>query len=207
MKLNKVSIMVSIMVSFGTFYSCKSNEVVIEDKITKCVNEVTNFSEYNKSGQGDFYTMIKEIEKVIFLQNKLQNFNKEDYIKKIVELLINKEKTGEKLYKETNKIFDKYGYIPSVNNFKVFNQCPFFVLVTEKNEMKSSLFFQSQLLNEIEANGYKDTELIKELITSTTDEDFKKIVYRAPVVLVLISCLDNIYGEVHSAPKNFDFSK
>lgn len=188
-------------------YSCTSNEEIIEKKLTKCVNEATNFSEYNKTGKGDFYSMIAEIETTIFLYNKLQGFTKGDYEKKVEELLINKEQSGETLYKNVSDVFDKYGYIPRVNNFKVFNQCPFFVLITESNEMTSSLFFQSQALNELEASGYEDVGLIKELISSTKDEDFKKIIYRTPIILSLINGLDNIYGEGYTKEDTFDFSK
>ncbi|GAB4261085.1 MAG: hypothetical protein Kow0079_17780 [Vicingaceae bacterium] len=169
----------------------------------QCVNETTNFSKNNKSGHGDFYTMVGDIEKLFLVQNK----SKEDYNKIVEDLLINKKEIGKNIFTEICNVFDNYGYEPRENNYKIFTQCPFFVLVTEKNEMKSSLYFQSQLLNGIQASGYEDIGLIKELISSTSDDDFEKIVYRAPIILVIVNGLDNIYGIPYSSSKTFDFSK
>lgn len=202
-KIESMSFSGLIIILIFSFYSCKTSEQIIEQKIAQCVNETTNFSKYNKSGQGDFYTMMEDVEKLLLVQKE----SKEDYNKTVEDLLVNKDEIGKELFDKINKVFDKYGYIPQENNHKIFTQCPFFVLVTEKNEMKSSLYFQSQLLNGIQASGYEDIGLIKELISSTSDDDFKKIIYRTPIILVIVNSLDNIYGTPHSSTKTFDFSK
>jgi len=151
--------------------------------------------------------MIEEIEDVFISSNKLKNLSKIEYREMIVELLSNGKKDDKSFYDDIYKVYDKYGYTPSVNNYKVFNDCPFSILVTEKHEMKSSLFFQSQSLSGLQADGFRDVGLIKELISLTSEEDFEKIVFRASIVLVCVSSLDNIYGESHPVQEDFDFSR
>ncbi len=195
-----------ILVLFIIFQSCKNETKVIEEQLIKCVNKSTNFAEYNPIGKGDFYTMIKEIEDLFISNKKLNDSSKKSY-QDMIKNVLSDEKNDKTFYDNINKIYDKYGYIPSVNNYLVFNDCPFQVLVTEKHDIKSTLFYQSQALSGIQADGYRDINLIKELISLTSENDFTKIVYRAPILLVCVSSLDNIYGKAHAPVENFDFSK
>lgn len=206
MNKNMLKSKLYILVLFIIFQSCKNETQVIEEQLIKCVNKSTNFAEYNPIGKGDFYTMIKEIEDLFISNKKLNDSSKKSYQDMILSVLSN-ENSDENFYHNIYKIYDKYGYLPSVNNYRVFNECPFQVLVTEKHDMKSTLFYQSQALSGIQADGYRDVTRIKELISLTSENDFTKIVYRAPILLVCVSSLDNIYGEVHAPVENFDFSK
>lgn len=187
-------------------FSCKYEEHNVEQQLINCVNKSTNFAEYNPTKEGDFYTMIKEIENLFISSKKLKDNSKKSYQEMILSVLSN-ENNDKNFYDNIYKIYDKYGYLPSVNNYRVFNECPFQVLVTEKHNMKSTLFYQSQSLSGIQANGYKDVSLIKELISLTSDNDFERIVYRAPILLVCVSSLDNFFGEAHAPVEDFDFSK
>lgn len=206
MNKNMLKSKLYILVLFIIFQSCKNETQVIEEQLIKCVNKSTNFTEYNPIGKGDFYTMIKEIEDLFISNKKLNDSSKKSYQDMILSVLSN-ENSDENFYHNIYKIYDKYGYLPSVNNYRVFNECPFQVLVTEKHDMKSTLFYQSQALSGIQADGYRDVNLIKELISLTSENDFTKIVYRAPILLVCVSSLDNIYGEAHAPVENFNFSK
>ena len=131
------------------FSSCKSGKDIIEKKMFKCINESINLYDNNTNSKGNFYTMIKDVEREFILSKRLNKITKEGYNEMINNLLLKKESNSKELYTEVCSIFENYEYLLGVNNIKIFNQCPFFVLITEKNEMNSSLFLQSQLLNQI----------------------------------------------------------
>lgn len=210
MNLKKTSIGFLI---FITFLSCQSqNNSIIEEKLKECVNEVVNattidLESYDKN-PFDFYYFMLEIEQKMLDSKMLQESNKNSYLnlfKNIQSETIdfNKEYTSIiEMIEDKGFDFNLYRI-----NDGVFNQCPYKVSVDTKDSEGKLIYNQGAILNKMMEQGYYNETLLSDLMELTTEKEFGKIIYRAPVILLVIINLDNEYNPTLKEREEFKKGK
>ncbi|MCV6630234.1 MAG: hypothetical protein OIF50_10275 [Flavobacteriaceae bacterium] len=170
--------------------SCHSQQVV-EEKIKECVKEVMNDGNFLNSF--DFYELMEDCENAFIETGILSNATKEAYSSLFEQIKAESRKDLLETINAILSIEDKSGFYFSVYEYHVnlFYRCPYYALVTEKNEIDSTLYWQIEFLKRIMDSSYLDTSLTKQLLSVTRNEDFSKMVYRAPIILLAIINLLN----------------
>ena len=185
----------SLLLMFGIL-SCKIQNNKVELELEKCV--VQSVNAHIKNGNGklsfDFYDFILQIEDILIENGLLQNTKRSEYSQLLTSL--NNYNDYNKIYKKIMKKVDNsgFGFNLFLVNDAIFNQCPYKVSVDEKEGEGKLVFNQGKILNQIMEQGYDDNNLQKKLLDNIDDESFRKIVYRAPVILLIMINLDRQYN-------------
>lgn len=196
MYLKKTSISLLIFIAFS---SCQSqNNNIIEEKLKECVNEVVNATNgdlsYDKS-PFDFYDFMLEVEQKMMAYKMIKMGDKESYINLFKNIQsetfdFNKEYTSIiKMTEDKGFDFNLY-YI----NEGIFNQCPYKVSADTKDSEGKLIYSQGSILNRMMEQGYDNEALLSDLMEVTNEKEFGKIIYRAPIILLVMINLDNKYN-------------
>lgn len=174
---------------------CKSQDKTVEKSLKRCVNNSINeyLNGIYENSNLDFYELMKSTELVLNKFDLIKNESRQEYIKlfkSIIDLKVNdnsKKESYKKAFREILYIlekskFDGNGYFIKAYPLKV---CPFEILIKEQNEMSSPLRIQMDATSQLEANGFDNLEILKDLINNISDENFEKDIYRAPVILLV----------------------
>lgn len=175
--------------------SCKAQDTEVELALKECVNEQVNKNIQEAYGKEpfDFYTFILKIEQELLSNKLLQSKDKASYLSLLNNINQSTNIEYSEMYKKQNSIIDSYGFAP-FSTESIFNQCPYKVSVESKEKEGKLIYSQGVILNKLMAQGYSNESLLKELINVTDDDDFDKVVYRAPVILLVMINLDNKYN-------------
>ncbi len=191
----------NILIICALFFSIssKAQNTEIEEALEECVDKKINEYIENAYGEGsfDFYKFILVIEQEFLFNHLIRDTYKESYLNLLNKINQVAKIKYSKMYNSQNKIIDEFGF--EFNSFAineiVFNQCPYKVSLNSKDNEGKLIYSQGMLLNELMKNGFDNEDLIKELISVTDDDDFDKIVYRAPIILLVMINLDNKYNK------------
>lgn len=183
----------SIIILFIT--SCSNQYNLTEKALKVCVNESLNKNIKERTGKSnfDFYAMIVEVESKLIEAKLISHNDRNGYLRLIKSITESKKTEYEKMYFQQSEIIDKYGFFP-FSTETVFNQCPYKVSADVKYTEGKYIYNQGSILNKLMAEGYDNDELIEELINSVDENNFKKVVYRAPIILLTMIKLDKEYN-------------
>lgn len=175
--------------------SCKARDTDTELKLKKCANEKVNDNRIQEK-QIDFYLMTLEIERIFLEDNLLENDKRKDYKDLFNDIQNNKNDKYRKVY---NIVIDKmsktgFNFNLGIMNHDLFSKCPYSVSVESKESAGKKVFLFGTNLNNILIEGFDNNEIIEKTLDDLTEKDFKKIVYRAPIILLVMINLDNKYN-------------
>ncbi len=197
MYLKKTSISLLIFIVFSFCQSQNNN--IIEEKLKECVNEVVNVAngdlESSDKNPFDFYDFVLEIEQKMLGSKMLKESNKHSYLNLFRSIQsetidFNKEYT-DIINMTEDKGFDFNLYYI---NEGIFNQCPYKVSVDTKDNQGKLIYRQGSILNRMMEQGYDNEVLLSDLMEVTNEKEFDKIIYRAPIILLVMINLDNKYN-------------
>lgn len=176
-------------------FSCNTQVTEVEMALKECVNEEVNKNIKEAYGKNpfDFYKFILEIEKEFISNEILKSKDKESYLEFFDSFNKQNDIEYSKMYEKQNSLIDKYGFTPFSTEI-IFNQCPYKVSVESKENKGKLIYSQGVILNKLMKSGYDDENLIKELISVTDENNFDKVVYRAPIILLMMINLDNKFN-------------
>jgi hypothetical protein len=133
---------------------------------------------------GSVYQMISDIEKASIEAGLIERVSKEEYQKLKDKVYLENDSTFQMV---TDKVMIRYGFEYSFNSDKILSHCVYTALITEKNEITSTLFAQSQYLNQILYSGFEDKQAMDNLLEYTSSSDFECVEYRAPIIICLVN--------------------
>lgn len=168
--------------------SCKSQEKLLEIKLQKCIDTRINNGYYKikeSSISINFYKIISDIERYFISKNIFKNISKEEYLKAINKIIKNNDIAFcEEMYNDILDIMNRGNYNGLYFSSDALQNCPHYVISTE-NEITTSLANQFDTMDKLFAFGTYEQDYINELVTKISDQDFKRIVYRAPIIITL----------------------
>lgn len=175
--------------------SCNAQETETEQALKKCVNERVNKNVEELFGKQpfDFYDFISEIENEFVQKDILKTSKKDGYLNLYVDILNSEKPMYVDAYEAQDSIIEKFGFKP-FSTEAIFNQCPYITSSENKEGEGRLIYKQGSILNKMMAKGYDNRKLFEELLNSVDDKNFDKIVYRAPVILLIMINLDNKYN-------------
>ncbi len=182
--------------------SCRSQSSnMTEVGLKKCINESVNNNTKEIFGKNhfDFYDFMLEIENIMIANKMLGNRSREGYL----DLFENINKINNDDYKWEYQEFvrlmdDKgFGYNHFVIQDAIFNQCPYKVSVDDKSGEGKFIYAQGTILNKLMKQGYDNRKLLRKLIHSMDERNFDKIVYRAPVIFLVMINLNWKYNPAY----------
>ncbi len=188
----KSRIHIIIVFALALCMSCKSQEKVLENKLQECVNQRINKSDYkidNSLGDIDYYKIVSEIENYFVSRGIGKNASKTEYLKMIDTIINLKEEEHKSLYNDILSIVEKNNFNDLNVSSDVLQNCPHFILESEKN-LTISLRQQIDAMDKLFALDPYNQDYINELVKQVSEEDFKRLVYRAPVVTILFEFLE-----------------
>ena len=186
-----------LLLLFSFTISCKGQDTSIETDLKACINEKVN--NHNKESYGkepfDFYEFIIKIENELIHEKLLNDNKKDEYLALLKKISKTEDPKYEKIRKKLIKISDEYGFgfnLFTIND-AIFNQCIYKVSKDVKEEEKL-IYKLGTIFYELTNKNYFDEELIEELFKNFNENIFKKDVYRAPIILLVMINLDNQYN-------------
>ncbi|WP_439484241.1 hypothetical protein [Cyclobacterium plantarum] len=163
---------------------------IINDAIKEC----SEFKTVNvfKDVYGDdkllsIYEMTSLIESEFKKKGVLKEATKKHYISLLEYVYSDKSRS---LY--DNELIKEFSSISGLLITTVVVDCPYEVVVTERNELNSSIVHQLEKASELQASGY-EKEAVKNYIKVISESDFTQMEYRAPVIVILLFHLENMF--------------
>jgi len=192
MKNLKMYILFSIL--FNAL-SCQSQDTSWEKALKKCINESVNKNIKEAFGKEpfDFYDFVLIIENELLERKLLNNNHKQSYLNLINMINGLDNIKFREMYHKQKIIINEFGFF-AYSPESIFNQCPYKISVNGRDGEGKLIYKQGSILNDLMAQGYNNKELLSKLISCTDDENFSKIVYRAPVILLTMISLDFKYS-------------
>lgn len=184
---------VSIII-FLIFLSCKSQEK-IEIKLKNCINEQINRKIEERAGKQpfDFYDFILSIENGFIDKKILKNTTSHDYFSLILKIIDTQSKELNEAYIFQQNLIDRYGFF-AFSTESIFNQCPYQSSVIHKNGSGKLIYNQASILYKMMGEGFDNKDLLAELFQVVDEENFEKIIYRAPIIVLVMINLDKKYN-------------
>lgn len=179
--------------------SCKSQEKTIENSLRKCVNKsIGNQIRRISNKNINFYQLIIKVENILLNDGLLANNNSKSYSDLFKNIL--KDKYPNEHKEAYNKIYfllDRSGYENNGYLVKsdVLKDCPYRILITERNKYDTFLSEQVRIISQLEDKGFNNKKLILELVNIINDKSFTKVIYRAPIILLVYRNLKMKYGD------------
>ncbi len=166
--------------------SCNNKEQRFEIELKNCVNQGLKES---RPESEDFYDLMTSLENRMIEKGLLKSKKKRDYLL-LLKSIEDKSKGTKDFYFENIKYLnDNFPFNLFLANDLIFNQCPF--KVYSKNEKENAKIYNiGKLQNQIMESGFINVELNEKLINNLQDTDFEKIVYRAPIIQLILINLD-----------------
>jgi len=193
---------------FGIFfilYSCNSQNNKLEKKMVVCVNKSIskNASDIYGEIEIDFYNLMGEVEKILINEKFIKSPDQNNYRKLLKQITSNSIEV-ESIYKKINLFLEsnKFDYNDFINISIVFRKCINKAIVNKANHEDSTFSKQSRIFSHLEIQGFNDYSILDKLIFETKKDDFDKIVYRSPIILLTII---NMGYQVNGIPKKIKF--
>jgi hypothetical protein len=179
-------------------FSCKCQNYIREENALKvCVNDAVNRDIKLRNGKEpfDFYNLIENFENEMIKGKYLKNVNKKKYKKLFLDISSNNYRN---LYDKLNKLSDSIGF--DYNSYSItqsiLTKCPYEVFFRDEKTEHNFIKNQIIIINRLEAQGYNNQELLKQLVENIDNKSFKKIIYRAPLILIALINLDMQYNTI-----------
>jgi len=170
-------------VMFLLLFSCGNHNLNVDNELKKCIC---------KSTEVNLYELAIGIENILLEgldQRKI--INKNAYITRIDKIINFDVSKKHIIEKQLNKLFDKtkFDYENMSSYTDVFYVCPKKIVKGRKNNV---LELQFQMLDKFflsDAGSKQAGQVIKDWVLECPKNDFNKIEYRAPIILVLFNYL------------------
>lgn len=190
---------------FLILVSCSNQNKVIEKELMSCVNESVNKEIVAIFGESkekiNVYNLMKDVENIFISKQLINNINKDGYIDAIESIQSNEKFNMHKsIFEESIKMMEVYGFDFNsyTNSLNILSICPSKVLSANENNIETSFKNQTKVLLDLEKSGYYDEELFKQLVLGVENDDFDNIVYRTPIILIILKNLEyKIKGTRH----------
>ena len=168
--------------------SCSGQENEIEEELQNCViQELKDL----RPESTNFYGIMIEMEKRMIEKGILKDNDRKDYQNMFDSMAKGSERI-EEFYNENIEYLDQnFPFYLFLANDIIFNQCPFKVSSQTKEQ---KIYKQGELQNKVMESGFDNLELNKRLIKNVEEPDFRKSVYRAPVIYLALINMDLKYN-------------
>ena len=193
--LLKVILIISILtVSFSCNGQSSKSELVLRD----CINEKVNYNIQESTGKTnfDFFKFSLKAEKILLENGLIDNNGKEEYLEFLEGIDTLSSKEGFKAYKQLQQLTDSIGF-----NYGLFiiadgvlNQCPYNVYKSQQLTEDHLIYRQLKIVKELMDNGYYEKDLIRNLFEEMNQNDFKNVLYKGPVIYLILMNMDFQYG-------------
>ena len=187
----------SLFLLLGLFFfiSTFGQEDIIEAKLKECINEKINYHIQEKYGKDpfDFYEFILKVEFEFQQNGVLNDLSKKSYSSLLDEITKRKKRKFKRVFQKQSLLIDSYGF-DSFSTENIFNQCPYRVSVDFKESDGKLIYDQASILYRIMKVEYYDEKLLKELFSLVDEKSFSKIIYRAPIIVLVMINLDYKYN-------------
>lgn len=188
------------LVFFLFFLSCEAqNKNSIETDIRDCVNKVVNerIIEIYGTNSIDFYDTMRDIEYQLLKLKLLNDISKESYLELFSKIQYENKETYTDFYNQTIRLlndkrldFTNFALIDAI-----FSICPYEVLIKVNNYENTEYYKYAVILNEM-TKGLNKQEAIKNLMNIINENEFKKLDYRASIILLIIINMDYKFNPV-----------
>lgn len=173
--------------------SCKSNYTPTEQAVMKCVNDIVNRDIMEAYGKPtfDFYEHMLEVEQLLLEEKVIDTSTKVSYLNLLQNL---KEKTNATIYNKILKLtrsrgFDFYVFITTN---AIFVNCPY--EVSKNSEEGGELFYDlAKAFSHLYSDGYNEEKAVKKIFDIINLDNFNDIIYRAPIITLVIINMQNNY--------------
>ena len=169
--------------------SCQSQQEEIESKLKNCVTQ--GLKELRPEST-DFYSLMSSLEDKMIEKGMLKDKSKEDYLKLFNSIEAESKATKEFYEENIQYLNEKFPFGLFLANDLIFNQCPFKVYSQNKKE-NMKIYNIGKLQNQVMENGFNIIDFNKKLIQEFSDSDFNKIIYRAPIIQLVLINMDLQY--------------
>lgn len=175
--------------------SCNKMNKIDNESLKKCVNlKVTESIKetFDKNYSADFYVLMNQVEKLLIIKGVLEDKSLDSYKKAFSEMSNNENGVYLNVFDELNHLLkdEKFG-ISFVNSYAIFKECPYYVLITEKNDVNSIIEKQFLHFSQMEIDGHYNINIIDDLINDTKLEKSSSNIYKAPITFLYIFNLTN----------------
>jgi len=184
-----------IIIMLITIYSCEDKDQQIEMQLMDCVNSRIRMNIFDaRAKEFDYYKFTQDIEKQLIEKHILLEKSKKDYINAFTMINKNKLKSVYLSEKELFNSCEDFRFWTSI----IFGRCSDSIEITE--QYKKELIIFEKLM----AEGYDDQVLVLELLNSIENDNFDKIVNRAPVIALLIINFEMKYNNLFKNDESFN---
>ena len=183
-----------LILSVFAVFSCNSQNNAVEDSLKECINQRINEDITEAYGKEpfDFYDFVLNVEQELLKSGLLENADKNNYFN-LLKSIPPADKEYEKMFHLQNRIMDDFGFFP-FSTETIFNQCPYQVSADKKYGDGALIYNQAAILFKMMESGYDDENLLNKLKDTIDEENFEKVVYRAPIILLVMIELDKHYN-------------
>lgn len=177
--------------------SCKGQKNLVETKIEDCINKRINdgFYKYDEKGKAiDYYSVMAKFEEAL-LDKKMDSVGLKQQYLNLIDRVINLDTIQQQaLYLKLLKIAKTDNYNGFYFSTDVLQHCPHYM--TElSNNLTISMKKQINAMDMLYALDPYDQNYMNAVVTSVATDDFKKMVYRAPIMTVIFEFLGFQSGE------------
>lgn len=186
---------VFILLMMTLFHSSCKGQSIINEAIKMCVELKTSevFKDfYGENTQMDIYKMVSLVEAEFKNEGFLKNVTKEQYLQLLENVYSNKESFSD------NELIKEFSSISGLIITSVVIDCPYEIVVKERNELNSSIVLQLANASELQASGY-EKEAVINYIEEISESDFIHMEYRAPLIVILVFHLENTFRSMHDS--------
>jgi len=180
-----------LLILFTLFsISCQSQKQGVELELRNCI---TKGLKDLRPVSADFYDLMSSLEDKMIKERLLENRSKKDYLLLLNSINENSNATKEFYEKNIKNLYQKFPLDLFLANDLIFNQCPYKIYL--KNEKENSKIYNiGKLQYESMENGFDNLDLNEKLINNFRESDFDKIVYRAPIIQLMLINMDRKYN-------------
>ena len=179
------------------FFACSGQSSQAEFALKNCINETVNqnIEEYYGQANFDILEFTLKAEKILMANGVIDDNTKKEYLELLQGIDTLSSKGGLKAYNQLQQLTDGYPF--DYRLFKlldgILNQCPYKIYKREGLTEKHLIYRQGKLLKELMDNGYYQEDLVEELFQQIDPNEFNKVLYRSPIVYLVLLNMDYHY--------------
>ncbi|MCB7479838.1 hypothetical protein [Christiangramia sediminis] len=178
-----------VFILFST--SCQSQNQEIELNLRNCV---TQGLKDLRPVSADFYDLMSSLEDKMIKKGILESRSKKDYLELLNSIAADSKATKKFYEKNIKNLYQKFPLDLFLANDLIFNQCPYKIYLQNKKE-NIKIYNIGKLQFQSMENGFRNLELNQKLIINFQESDFEKIVYRAPIIQIILINMNYKYNQ------------
>lgn len=167
--------------------SLQSNKKCVEAKASNYIEEVTG------SDTLSYYSMLLTFEESMMTEGILASKTQKSYIRLFDKLMSNDEKV-QKFYDKGSSQFHEYGMISGLVMQDVIFTCPFEMVRSDSARLTEKWEPRFILAEQLTEAGFRNKEMFAAYVNSYSKDEFDEIVYRGPIINVIIFLLERKYN-------------